>query len=141
VSCHKLNTKFIDAHQRPPSKIVWCHFPDNIHPKPKPRPGLIVSTTEDEEGMIFVSVAYGTNQKNDRLYSGEFRIAQSEHPAAYTSAGLSYDTKFDLRNVLELQFNDAYFSIPPHAPHDQSPKLGTLHPSMVRIAATAQLAL
>jgi hypothetical protein len=50
---------------------------------------------------------------------------------------LSYDTKFDLRNVLELPFNDAYFSVPPHAPHGQIPKLGTLHPSMVRIAATA----
>jgi hypothetical protein len=50
---------------------------------------------------------------------------------------LSYDTKFDLRNVLELPFNDAYFSVPPRAPHGQIPKLGTLHPSMVRIAATA----
>jgi len=117
--------------------IVWCHFPDNMHPKPKPRPGLIVSTKEDHEGVIFVSVAYGTSQKTDRLYSGEFRIAKSEHPAAYTSAGLSYDTKFDLRNVLELPFSDAYFSVPPHAPHGQIPKLGTLHPSMVRIAATA----
>jgi len=38
--------------------IVWCPFPDNIHPKPKPRPGLIVSTKEDHEGVIFVSVAY-----------------------------------------------------------------------------------
>jgi len=38
-------------------EIVWCHFPDNIHPKPKPRPGLIVSTKVDDEGMIFVSVA------------------------------------------------------------------------------------
>ena len=118
-------------------EIVWCHFPDNIHPKPKPRPGLIVSTKEDDEGMIFVSVAYGTSQKTDRLYSGEFRIAKSEQPSAYTSAGLSYDTKFDLRNVLELPFNDAYFSVPPHAPYGQNPKLGTLHPSMVRIAATA----
>lgn len=57
--------------------------------------------------MIFVSVAYGTSQKTDRLYSGEFRIANREHPAAYASAGLSYDTKFDLRNVVELPFNDA----------------------------------
>ena len=87
--------------------------------------------------MIFVSVAYGTSKKTDRLYSGEFRITKSEHPAAYASAGLSYDTKFDLRNTLELPFNDAYFSIPPHAPHGQIPKLGTLHPSMVRIAAAA----
>lgn len=115
--------------------IVWCHFPDNIHPKPKPRPALIISTKEDDEGMIFVSVAYGTSQKTDRLYIGEFRISKSEHPAAYTSAGLSYDTKFDLKKVLELAFNDDYFSVPPHAPHGQVPKLGSLHPSMVWIAA------
>ena len=87
--------------------------------------------------MIFVSVAYGTSQKTNRLYSGEFRISKSEHPAAYASAGLSYDTKFDLRNVLELPFNDAYFSVPPLAPQGQMPKLGTLHPILVRIAATA----
>lgn len=117
--------------------IVWCHFPDNIHPRPKPRPGLIVSTHEDEQGQIFVRVAYGTSQKTDRLYGGEFRIGKHEHPAAYASAGLSYDTKFNLRNVLELPFNRTYFSVPPHAPHGQIPKLGTLHPSMVRVAATA----
>jgi hypothetical protein len=118
-------------------EIVWCHFPDNIHPKPKPRPGLIVSTKVDDEGMIFLSVAYGTSQKTDRLYSGEFRITKAEHPAAHKSAGLSYDTKFDLSKVLELPFNDAYFSVPPHAPQGQNPKLGTLHPSMVRVAGAA----
>ena len=84
-----------------------------------------------------MSVAYGTSQKTDRLYSGEFRITKSEHPAAYASAGLSYDTKFNLSNTLELPYNDDYFSIPPHAPQGQIPKLGTLHPSMVRIAAAA----
>lgn len=84
-----------------------------------------------------MSVAYGTSQKTNRLYSGEFRITQGEHPAAYASAGLSYDTKFDLSKSLDLPYNDDYFSVPPHAPHGQIPKLGTLHPSMVRIAATA----
>ncbi len=117
--------------------IVWCHFPDNNHPRPKPRPGLIVSTQEDDEGRIFIRVAYGTSQKTSRLYSGEFRITKGEHPAAYASAGLSYDTKFDLRNVLELPYNSNYFSVPPHAPHGQNPKLGSLHPSMVRIAGAA----
>lgn len=118
-------------------EIVWCHFPDNTHPKPKPRPGLIISTKEDDEGRLFVSVAYGTSQKTNRLYAGEFRITKNEHPVAYKSAGPSYDTKFDLRNALELPFNDVYFSVPPHAPCGQNPKLGTLHPSMVRIAAAA----
>jgi hypothetical protein len=98
-------------------------------------------TKEDDQGMIFVCVAYGTSQKTDRLYSGEFKISKSEHPAAYASAGLSYDTKFDLKNILELPFNDAYFSVPPHAPHGQTPKLGTLHPSRVQIAASAYAVL
>jgi hypothetical protein len=93
------------------------------------------------KGLIFVSVAFGTSQKTDRLYSEEFKISKSEHPAAYASAGLSYDTKFDLRNILELPFNDAYFSVPPHAPNGQTPKLGALHPSLVRIAASAFAAL
>lgn len=118
-------------------EIVWCHFPDNITPKPKPRPSLVLLTKQDDEGRIFVSVAYGTSQKTNRLFSGEFRISKVEHPVAYASAGLSYDTKFNLGNALELPFNDVYFSVPPHAPHGQSPKLGTLHPSMVRIAAAA----
>lgn len=48
-----------------------------------------------------------------------------------------YDTKVDLSKSLELPYNDDYFSVPPHAPHGQIPKLGSLHPSMVRIAAAA----
>jgi hypothetical protein len=88
-----------------------------------------------------VSVAYGTSQKTDRIFSGKFLITKSEHPAAYASAGLSHDTKFDLGKLLELPYNDDYFSVPPHAPHGQIPKLGSLHPSMVRIAAAAFAAL
>ena len=118
-------------------EIAWCNFPDSTHPQPKPCPALIVATKEDDDGLFFVSVVYGTSQKTNRLYSGEFRIAKSEHPAAYANAGLSFDTKFDLRNIIELPFNDNYFSVPPHAPHGQNPKLGTLHPSMVRVAASA----
>ena len=60
-----------------------------------------------------------------------------DNPAAYAAAGLSYDTKFNLGKVLELPFNDVFFSVPPHAPHGQIPRLGTLHPSIVRFAAAA----
>ncbi len=118
-------------------EIVWCHFPDNIHPKPKPRPGLIISTKVDDEENFFVSVAYGTSQKTNRLYIGEFLISKRDHSAAYASAGLSYDTKFNLKRILELPFNEDYFSVPPLAPYGQIPKLGILHPSMVKIAAAA----
>jgi hypothetical protein len=82
--------------------IVWCHFPDDVHPRPRARPGLLIETREDDDGLIFVIVAYGTSQKTDRLYRGECRIARQEHPAACAAAGLSYDTTFNLGKVLEL---------------------------------------
>lgn len=120
--------------------IAWCHFPGHIHPKPKARPGLITSTHVDDEGRVFVTVAYGTSQKTDRLYRGEFRITKSEHAAAYAIAGLSYSIKFDLGKMIDLPYNADYFSVPPHAPYGQTPQLGTLHPSMVRVAAAAYAA-
>lgn len=120
--------------------IVWCHFPDHVQPKPKPRPALILATKVDDEGVVFVNVAYGTSQKTKRLFAGEFAIAKADHPVAYASAGLSFDTKFNLKAVSELPFNYDYFSVPPHAPHGQTPKLGVLHPSMVRVAASAYAA-
>jgi len=120
--------------------IVWCHFPDHVQPKPKPRPALILATKIDDDGLVFVNVAYGTSQKTNRLFAGEFKIAKAEHPAAYASAGLSFDTKFNLKSVYELPFNSDFFSVPPHAPHGQTPKMGVLHPSMVRVAASAYAA-
>ena len=118
-------------------EIVWCYFPDHIQRKPKPRPALILTVKLDNDGLIFVNVAYGTSQKVNTLFSGEFRIAKGENPAAYETAGLSFDTKFNLQSVLELPFDDNYFSVPPHAPYGQIPKLGMLHPSLVKVAATA----
>lgn len=117
--------------------VLWCHFPDHIQPRPKPRPALVVSVQLDGEGFIFVQVAYGTSQKTNRLYSGEFLISRAQHSTAYASAGLSYDTKFNLATTLLLPWDERYFSVPPHAPHGQNPKLGTLHPSLVRVAAAA----
>lgn len=81
-------------------------------------------------------VAYGTSQKVTLLYAGEFVIGRTDG-AAFRAAGLSYDTKFDLTRRLELYFNDAYFSVPPGAPHGEQPKVGMLHPSLMRRAAAA----
>lgn len=58
-------------------------------------------------------------------------IDGDRNPAAYESAGLSYDTKFDLRQSVDLPFTTEWFSVPTAAPHGQTPKLGTLHPSLV----------
>ncbi|MEO5863281.1 MAG: hypothetical protein ABIQ03_12575 [Burkholderiales bacterium] len=51
--------------------------------------------------------------------------------AAFEAAGLSFDTKFDLKQTLDLPYATEWFSVPPAAPHGQTPKLGTLHPSLV----------
>jgi len=112
--------------------IVWCRFPQDKLPKPGPkaRPALVL-TVGEYQGHPIVEVAYGTSQKVDSLYAGEFAIAPSDQ-AAYEAAGLSYATKFNLAVTFELDFNDTWFAVAPGAPHGQTPKLGVLHPSLVR---------
>lgn len=117
--------------------IVWCHFPDNIHPRPKPRPALILAVYDDDAPRFSVQVAYGTSQKTTTLYKGEFAILREKNRAAYEAANLSYDIKFNLKQVLDLPFSTEWFSVPPAAPHGQIPKVGTLHPSMVRAVHAA----
>ncbi len=112
--------------------IVWCHFPDHIHPRPKPRPALIVAVFDDDSPRFTVRVAYGTSQRTTSLYRGEFAILSDRDPQAYASAGLSYDTKFDLKQAVDLPYTTEWCSVPPAAPHGQIPKLGVLHPSLVR---------
>jgi hypothetical protein len=118
-------------------EIVWCHFPDNINPRPKPRPALIVVVFDDAAPLFTVRIAYGTSQKTTQLYRGEFAILQSRNPAAYAAAGFSYDTKFNLRQLVDLPYTTEWFSVPPTAPNGQTPVLGTLHPSLVRAVQAA----
>lgn len=117
--------------------IVWCHFPDNIHPRPKPRPALILRVFDDDAPEFTVQVAYGTSQRATTLYRGEFAILHGKNQAAYDAANLSFDTKFNLKQVLELPFSSEWFSVPPAAPHGQIPKLGTLHASLVHAVQAA----
>ncbi len=119
--------------------IVWCHFPDNIHPRPKPRPALILAVFDDAP-QFTVRVAYGTSQRTTALHRGEFSILQSRNAVAYAAAGLSYDTKFDLKQALDLPYSTEWFSVPPAAPHGQCPKLGVLHPSLVSAVQAAHQA-
>jgi hypothetical protein len=118
-------------------EIVWCHFPDNINPRPKPRPALVLNVFEEDAPEFSVEVAYGTSQRTTTLHRGEFTILRDRNPAAYASAGLSYDTKFNLRQTVVLPFNSEWFSVPPAAPHGQKPMLGTLHPSLMRAVEAA----
>ncbi|MHB8743941.1 MAG: hypothetical protein ACYC9L_12540 [Sulfuricaulis sp.] len=117
--------------------IVWCHFPDGIHPKPKPRPTLLVTVFDDDAPRFETRVVYGTSQRTTTLFRGEFAILRDRNPIAFETAGLSYDTKFDLKQMLDLPYNTDWFSVPPAAPHGQLPKLGTLHPSLMRTLEAA----
>jgi hypothetical protein len=86
-----------------PGDIVWCLFPyiPDLKPSPKPRPVLVVQVEEREDGAV-VSVVYGTSQNVTRLKSGEMAITRAMHAAAYTLAGLAYDTKFDFKQIQDL---------------------------------------
>lgn len=120
-----------------PGDIVWCRFPESKRsaPGPKARPALVLRVGEDA-GHPMVEVTYGTSQKVDTLYPGEFAITPADR-SAYEATGLSTSTKFDLGETFELDFNDGWFAVPPGAPHGQTPKLGVLHPSLVRRAKAA----
>ncbi len=117
--------------------IVWCHFPNDISPRAKPRPALILVVFDDDVPHFEVRVAYGTSQRTTTLHRGEFSILRDRNRAAYEAAGLSYDTKFDLKQAIDLSYTTEWFSVPPAAPHGQTPKLGTLHPSLMRAVQAA----
>ena len=120
-----------------PGDIVWCRFPERQLPSPgpKPRPALVIALREFEGRPIAV-VAYGTSRKVDRLFAGEFAVTPA-YQIAYEVSGLSIATKFNLARTAELDFNGTWFAVPPGAPHGQTPKLGILHPCLVRRAKAA----
>ena len=117
--------------------IVWCRFPHRGFPGPgpKPRPALVVDVGE-LRGEPAVEVVYGTSQKLDRLYPGEFAITP-EDGDRFLVAGLDRPTKFDMTRRVFLPYGDEWFAVPPGAPYGQTPKLGILHPSLVRRAKAA----
>lgn len=122
--------------------IVWCRFPQKPRdePGPKPRPALVVAINEYEDG-VGVEVAYGTTQKVDQLKAGEFLISKALHKASYAQSGLSFDTKFDLNQILELPWGADFFDVPPKPQHGQHPKLGSLHIEMARALNAAAKAI
>ena len=120
-----------------PGDIVWCRFPqeENLEPARKARPALVLRVGKID-GYSAAAIAYGTSQKVERLFPGEFAILPSDG-AAYAASGLSYATKFNLARSIELPFNDRWFTAPPGAPFGQQPKLGILHPSLMKRAQAA----
>jgi hypothetical protein len=69
-----------------------------------------------------VRVAYGTSKRTMALHGGEFTISSTGNRDAYDMAGLSYDTKFDLKRAIDLPDTSEWFTVPPAAPHGQTPK-------------------
>lgn len=120
--------------------IVWCHFPSGVEPRPKPRPALILAVFDDDAPLFAVRVVYGTSQRVTALHRGEFAITRLGHSAAYAAAGLSYDTKFDMGQTLDLPYTSVWFSVPPAAPFGQTPQLGVLHASRMRALEAAHRA-
>ena len=104
-------------------------------PGPKPRPVLVLAVG-GIEGDTVLEAAFGTSQKTRRLYTGEFLI-DPEDGDSYRVAGLSYPTKFNLKKRLELPYTADWFAVAPGVPFGQSPKLGLLHPSLMRRARSA----
>lgn len=118
--------------------IVWSMFPElpNCAPGPKPRPALVISVERREEGDV-VRIAYGTSQNVTRLKAGEFAIIQATQSAAYAVAGLAYDTKFDLKVIVDVAWSERYFKVPLRNPHGNTPKIGTLHASVMHAVQAA----
>ena len=92
------------------------------------------------EGSPSVTVAYGTSQRTRDLRAGEFAITEADGEA-YRLSGLSYATKFDLRRMVDLPYNDDWFGVPPSPRYGQTPMLGVLHPTLMRRVAAAYRAV
>ena len=118
-------------------EIVYCRFPEIIgKPGPKPRPALVIGIAELADKTKAAVVAYGTSQGANSLHSGEFLISPTDGEG-YRVAGLSFPTKFDLRHTATLPYTDEWFRVPPIPSYGQTPKLGILHPSLMRRAQAA----
>jgi hypothetical protein len=53
---------------------------------------------------------------------------------------LNYPIKFNFKRRVELPYVETYFQVPPSAPFGQIPKLGILHPSLMRRVSAASAA-
>jgi hypothetical protein len=110
------------------------------YPAPKPRPALVTGLAQFEDGTLGVAVAYGTSQRVNELYAGEFAIAPGDGEA-YRAAGLSFPTKFNLAKRVTLPYTDVWFRVPSGASFGQTPKMGILHPSLMKRAQAAFAAI
>lgn len=57
-----------------------------------------------------------------------------------SNVGLSFETKFDFKQDVELRWSEDFFSAPSHALHGQHPTLDSLRASMMRAVQPADQA-
>ncbi|WPO98183.1 type II toxin-antitoxin system PemK/MazF family toxin [Pseudomonas sp. HR96] len=118
-----------------PGDIVWCKFPERLGtPGPKSRPGLVIGVFDEERK---VRVCYGTSQKTDRIYPGEFVLDPDDD--GFPLSGLGARTKFDLNHTFDLAFDTDWFAM--HSslvPAIPLPKMGSLHSSYMQAIKKAQ---
>ncbi|WP_242689500.1 hypothetical protein [Photorhabdus cinerea] len=83
-------------------------------------------------------VAYGTSQKTDKIYLGEFIIPTTDPDFDLT--GLAYDTKFNLNHRLKLYYTSEWFNVAPPRrsfPAPVSPRMGILPASYYDVVRKA----
>lgn len=128
-----------------PGDFVWCRFPEDMRlkPAPKPRPALVLAVghKDGDVSAPMVRVAAGTSRKtaSGQVYPWELLVEHADAPA-FQVTGLSYTTKFNIRNTLELPYTSEFFEPAPGRPHGKTPRLGFLHPSYMgalKLAAKA----
>lgn len=116
-------------------EFCWCWFPQDapLERGRKPRPCLICQMSKNEQGSRFVVVvAYGTSQKIEVLYPGEF-LLRPEDGAAFASSGLKVATKFNLKQRVALPYNSDFFELPNWVAGARSPRLGRLDLSVADV--------
>jgi len=92
-----------------------------------------------DDKTVAVVVAYGTSRKTDQLHAGEFLVSPADG-VAYRAAGLSFPTKFNLKSCATVPYTDEWFRVPPNPAFGQTPKMGFLHPALMRRAQAAYTA-
>lgn len=93
-----------------PADIVLSRFPMHLAkslPGPKTRTCLVLFIYDEDHA---VEIAYGTSQKVDKIYRGEFLISAND--SGFQGTGLLKSTKFDLNNRVIVPFDNIWFSPP-----------------------------
>jgi hypothetical protein len=74
--------------------FVWCYFPQDewLEPGPKPRPGLLLKVRQvlGADAQFAVEVVYGTSQKVESLFPGEFLLDRTEAVAFERGGGVAW---------------------------------------------------